>query len=235
MRYFKRKRSISRRRYGKRKGKWARKGSYKRRRLTKIIKRVARNDLEKHRCYYYYNAITLGTTAGSQYMNGFTSSAATAIYPLTRDEGGAISNGKTRTGSKIYIKEFSIKGSFLQNSSASSSVCRILIFRQLVGGQISSADILATADSNALAVYAPYNRDNAGTKFEILYDRLYFTGSVNNNVPIRIRMRNLGEVTYTGPNATDYNKGMICTLMLSDRVTFPTVIYGEQMAVIIDI
>lgn len=48
-------------------------------------------------------------------------------------------------------------------------------------------------------------------------------------------MKNVGEVTYTGTSENDYNKGMICFVFISDRVTYPPQLYLGCTAVIQDV
>lgn len=152
-------------RYGKKKGSYTK--------LKRMVRNLARTDLEKHRTYNYTSAANIDVAPGPSYFKAVFSNAVTASYPLTRDEGGSISNGKTRTGSKIYIRRIDWNGTILLPGSASSGVVRFLIWRQLVPGQFYGSDLLDATNSGYLQVYAPYNRNNAGTKFEILYDKLY--------------------------------------------------------------
>lgn len=236
--FVKRKRTADRPKYNPypKKGKWAARGSYKRDRLTQIIKKLARADLEKHRSYLYLNASAIATDAPSGDYKCVVSSAVTTAYPLTRDEGGGISNGKTRTGSKIYVNSIRFNGTFLHNSSGSSSVIRMLIWRQNKPGNYSSQELLAATNSGYLQVYAPYNRDNAGRDFEILYDKTWIL-DVSNTLQQRFdfTLKNVGEITYTGPAATDWNKGMICMTTIADRISFVPTVYCGVTAVFQDV
>jgi len=211
--------------------------SVKSKNFVKLVKNIARGELEEHRCYNdFLNGASISQLPAAADYKIIKCSAVTSSAPLTRDEGVVLgATYHTRTGSKIFVKSLRILGTFLQNGGATSTVLRLLIWRQHIPGNIGASDLLATADSGYLSVYAPYNRDNAAKNFTMLYDKVYMLGTDRNQCKFDIKLRNLGEVTYVGPLSTDWNKGMICMMTMSDRAALLPVIYMASWAVIQDV
>lgn len=193
--------------------------NYKKQKLVKLIKNVSsrqrfqQSDL--HRSHWYINGSYIDTTGSTDLCVRSTSSGS------DRDEGGLYpGTNHTRQGNRIFVKRIIINGSIAGNASANTTVIRMIVVKLLTSTIPALTDILDST-VNALQVYNPYNRINAGKTFEVVCDKKFYMSMSGKNIqPIKHVIRNVGEIGYSGSGITGFLQNNYNVYFVSDRATF---------------
>lgn len=144
------------------------------------------------------------------------------------------SNYTDRVGDSIRLQSLEFRARLFQNTSATQTVARIIIFRDLDGTATAptKADVLDAFGTSAdvCAQYNWLNRD----RFSILYDEFQsFSSTGTTTDTMYFRTTHEGHVKYLGTTATaaSNGKGSIYVMFISDEATnVPTVTWNSRVS-----
>ncbi len=168
----------------------------------------------------------LVTTAGSV---GFDVNG--ALVPISRIAQGT--NYTERIGNSIKMQRIEVRGRIFKNASASNSVIRILLVRDLDGyGSVPAVtDIMETVGSSA-APCTQYDWLNR-KRFSILFDEFLTLSSTGDSGAVfEVHLPHEGHIQYLGTTAAAASdgKGSMYMLFISDETTnTPTYTFSSRI------
>ena len=144
------------------------------------------------------------------------------INHLTAIAGGTSRN--ERTGRKIMGKSLVQRWKFTINASATSTNIRLIQFRWFDDSAPTVTDILEAA--HTLEVY----KTETSEKYRVIMDKLITLSTNRPKTAFKTYMRIMHPITYTGSASTDYQRGQIFTLAVSDEATnTPTMVVRGRL------
>jgi hypothetical protein len=140
---------------------------------------------------------------------------------------------QNRVGDSIKLQNISLNYRVFKNASATSTVVRILLVRDLdcAGATPAVSDILQTVGSST-APLTPYDWLNR-KRFSILHDRLVVVNSTGNSAFAGMFSEpHEGHILYLGTaaNAASQGKGSMFVVAVSDETTnTPTIAFSSRL------
>lgn len=124
-----------------------------------------------------------------------------------------------RNGRSVKFTSAYITGSIAQNSSATETIARVMLFidKATAGGTPQILDVLRYTDYTS-----PLNVENAGNRFRILFDRSYaFSNSGSKIIDIKEFVKLNLHTTYlgTGPTISECGTNSIFLLLIGSEAT----------------
>lgn len=143
------------------------------------------------------------------------------IQPISRIAQG-LDYINNRIGDSIKMQHIEVRGRIFKNASATSSVMRVLLIRDLDGyGTIpTTGDVLQTVGSST-APLSPLDFLNR-KRFAVLYDELLTLNSTGDSSAVfEVSMPHQGHVLYLGTTAAAASdgKGSLYLVFVSDEAT----------------
>jgi len=132
----------------------------------------------------------------------------------------------TRTGNSIFCRSTDMRGILRINGMGVASIVRIMMFIDLQ--QVDDTVPTVTQVLDTASVNSPLNNATVG-RFSVLYDRKYTLTAVRNPIiPVRIYRKMRHHIRFNGANATDYQKGCIWVLVITDDAANPTFEFSSR-------
>lgn len=133
-----------------------------------------------------------------------------------------------RTGNSILLRGINLKLVFTQNVSATDTLYRIILFQdtqQVADTNPAVADVL-----ESVSTLAPLNSESVG-RFKIMKNWFFHTSNSSDTVKhVKYYLNLRQHMRYNGTASTDYQKGGIYLLILSDQGTnTPTMFYNKRV------
>lgn len=153
--------------------------------------------------------------------SGFSGNPSNTGYITVLNTINAGDDVAERNGNSILAKYMTGKIYITQNSSATNTVVRCIIFQDLAN-QSSTPSVASVLE--AVNPASPMNVDNVD-RYWILYDRMITLSTGGKTmVPLNIFRRLNFHCKYDGTGGTDYEINAICMLLISNEPTnTPTV------------
>jgi len=132
----------------------------------------------------------------------------------------------TRTGNSILAKGLTIRGTLGIHASATNTYCRIIVFQDKNASPFTTvASILQSGDLTEQINW------NNKPDFRLLSDRTFsLNNSGKNNVVVNKYIPLNTHIHYQGTNGTDWNKGQILILYISNEATnTPTFKFSSRL------
>ncbi len=153
------------------------------------------------------------------------------LVPISRVAQGT--NYTERIGNSIKMQHIEVRGRIFKNATATSSVMRVLLVRDLDGyGTVPNVtDIMESVGSSAapLTQYDFLNRK----RFSFLFDELLTLNNTGDSSAVfEIQLPHEGHILYLGSTATAASdgKGSLYMLFISDEVTnTPTYTFSSRI------
>lgn len=203
----------------------------KRRSFARKVRRIMYAADEKHRWTHYFNTSVDAT--------GF-------VWPLINANG----NGEnmesynnieatwpTRDGHRIMPRNLYING--ILSYGDATNLVRILVVRcPTNSGVLTIANlpnIVYQGPSVAIPLlWAPYNRLNVPSKYNVLYDKKFFLNSINRpHFRVKINLKkHLRQVEYSGDISSSWTKNQIYMFVISDSGAAPHVSFTGLISMI---
>jgi len=143
----------------------------------------------------------------------------------------------TRVGDSIRLQHMEVRGRFVINSAATTSLCRVMVVRDLDGyGTAPNVSDILEYTSSTLGPVSPY-KFNKKQRFSILFDELLSLqgGAATDGMSSQVftfSTAHQGHVLYlgsTGSAASD-GKGTVYVAWISDEATnTPTVAFASRV------
>lgn len=152
------------------------------------------------------------------------------VFPVSQIVQGL--NYTERVGDSLKIQRIEFNYRVFKNASATNSVVRILLVRDLdcQGATPAVADIIANTASG-LAPLSPYKFLNR-KRFSILYDNMSVVSTSDLAFVDRMAMAHEGHILYLGTaaNAASQGKGSLFVVAVSDEATnTPTIQFTNRI------
>lgn len=126
-----------------------------------------------------------------------------------------------RTGLDITGKSLSIRYNIMKNVSPSTTLCRLIVFRdrqQIADTNPSIDDVLQSTASNT--AITSFHTEVHLKRFDILYDRVHLLTSTEPKVVAvkHINLKNL-DIRYNGSSSSDVQKNGLFLAFISDQIS----------------
>lgn len=153
--------------------------------------------------YKYFDSSITNTSIGDTGQTGYL----TAIPAGT--------GASERTGKGIHVKSLYMRYTLKHNTAITNSQMRLIIYQS----NDKTPNVTVTNVLQNARITSPLNKDFA-RDLHVLYDKVfqmdvYKTDQAQGKCYIKFR-GNRGKVYYSGTASTDYAKGQLCYLLLSD-------------------
>lgn len=150
------------------------------------------------------------------------SGSVTSLCAIAQGDGD-----NNRTGNSVRLQYLLWRGSIARDAAASTSLCRIMIIKDLQQIADTSPGVTDILDQDvALPTDAPLNSNTVG-RFKVLADkRIRLDDATGTEKMFKFYLPLNHHVRYNGANTTDVQKGNVYALIVSLDPTYPPTIQG---------